>query len=263
MSRWQTSVFTLALAIGSTLLATALATVSNAADPDKRVFEMRVYYAAEGKLAALNSRFRDHTVKLFEKHGITNIGYFEPLENPERKLIYFLAYPSREARDASWKAFMADPDWQKAYKASEVDGKLVAKVDVVYFHATDYSPAIKSGTNGERVFEMRTYTASPGKLENLNARFRDHTVKLFEKHGMTNIAYWTPMADQKGANDTLLYIIAHKSQASAKESFGAFGKDADWVAARKASEEKAGGSLTVQGGVKSVFMKATDYSPIR
>ena len=236
---------------------------SQAAEPDTRVYEMRIYYAAEGKLDALQSRFRDHTVKLFEKHGIQNIGYWVPLDNPERQLIYFLAYPSREAREASWTAFKDDPDWQKAKKASEVDGTLVSKVDQKFFKATDYSPAIKADAKGDRVFEMRIYTASPGNLKALESRFRDHTVKLFEKHGMTNIAYWTLLEDQEGADSNLTYIISHKSQDAAKASFAAFGKDPDWTAALKGSEAKAGGSLTAPKGVKSIFMKATDYSPIK
>ena len=247
--------------IGASLL--ALAESSRAAEPDKRVYEMRVYYAADGKLDALNARFRNHTLKLFEKHGITNIGYWMPIDNPERMLVYFLAYPSREARDQSWKAFMADPDWQAAYKASEVDGKLVSKVESKFFQATDYSPAIGPSNASPRVFELRTYTASPGNLAALQARFRDHTVKLFNKHGMTNIGYWTLMSDQKGADETLVYILAHKSQEAAKAGFAEFGKDPEWQAARKASEEKAGGSLTTKGGVQSLFMQATDYSPIR
>src|SRR6476469_2737431 len=87
----------------------ALTTLSAvAANNDTRVFEMRTYYANPGKLDALNARFRDHTVKLFEKHGITNIGYWVPVENTENKLIYVLAYPSREAREASWKDFNND-----------------------------------------------------------------------------------------------------------------------------------------------------------
>src|SRR5262245_61262270 len=94
------------------LFALALAAAGVARAADTRVYEMRVYYAAEGKLDALNARFRDHTVKLFEKHGITNVAYLTPIENPDRKLIYFLSYPSREAREASWKAFAADPDWK-------------------------------------------------------------------------------------------------------------------------------------------------------
>src|SRR5947209_15484991 len=92
----------------------ALTTGSSAAEKDTRVYEMRVYYAAPGKLDALNARFKDHTLKLFEKHGITNVAYFTPIDNKDSKLVYFLSYPSKEARDKSWKAFGADPDWKKA-----------------------------------------------------------------------------------------------------------------------------------------------------
>jgi hypothetical protein len=114
-----------------------------------------------------------------------------------------------------------------------------------------------------RVYEMRTCYAAPGKLDALQARFRDHTVKLFEKHGMTNVGYWVLMKDQRGADDTLIYLLAHKSTDAAKASFDAFRKDAAWLAAREASEKKAGGSLTAKDGVTSVFLKATDYSPIK
>ena len=235
----------------------------HAAETDTRVFEMRTYWSPAGKLDALHTRFRDHTTKLFEKHGMTNVGYWVPLENPDNKLIYFLAYPSREAREKSWKAFLADPDWQRAQRESEVDGKLVDKVESRFLQATDYSPAIMPSKEGERVFELRTYTTTPGNLSALNDRFRNHTMKLFEKHGMTNVAYWNLMPDQEGSDRTLVYILAHRSQEAAEKSFAAFRTDPDWVAARKASEEKAGGSLTEKDGVKSLFMKATDYSPIR
>ena len=122
------------------------------------------------------------------------------------------------------------------------------------------SPEITVGKNEPRVFELRTYTAAPGKLADLNARFRDHTVKLFAKHGMTNFAYWNPSENEKGADDTLIYLLAHKSKDAGAASFKSFGGDPDWASARKASEEKAGGSLTAKDGVKSVYMKATDYS---
>jgi NIPSNAP protein len=237
---------------------------------DTRCYEMRVYYAAPGKLDELHARFRNHTCKLFEKHGMVNLGYWAPLDNPENKLIYVLAYPSREAREKSWHDFNGDPDWQAAYKASEVNGKLVAKVDTHFMTATDYSPEIKPSKASEpRTFELRTYTASAGKLDALDARFRDHTVKLFGKHGMENIGYWHLMADQKGAADILIYLLAHKSKEAADASFKAFREDPAWVAARKASEEKAGGSLTAEKGmwtakgVDSVFMKPTDYSQMK
>ena len=235
-----------------------------AAEKDTRVFEMRTYYAPAGKLDDLHARFRDHTTKLFAKHGMTNIGYWVPVENADSKLVYVLAYPSREAREISWKAFMADPDWKAAQKASEANGKLVAKAEQLFMAATDFSPEIKASTGtGERVFELRTYTTTPGALPALDGRFRDHTTKLFAKHGMTNLFYWHLTPDQKDADNTLVYLLAHKSEDAAKASFGAFRADADWVAAKKASEDKAGGSLTVPDGVKSVFMKATDYSPTR
>jgi hypothetical protein len=107
-----------------------------------RVFEIRTYTAAEGKLDALETRFRDHTVRLFEKHGMTNIGYWTPQDGPlsENTLIYILAYPSREAAKQSWDAFRADPEWQKALAASEVDGKLTVNVESLFIEPTDYSP---------------------------------------------------------------------------------------------------------------------------
>ena len=247
------------------LVATMLAATlpAFAANKDTRVFEMRTYHAAPGKLEALHARFREHTTKLFEKHGITNIGYWVPVENPENLLIYVVAYPSRDAGKNSWKEFMADPDWQKAYKASETDGVLVTKVDSVFMNATDFSPAPAPSAVGARLLELRTYTTPAGKLPDLHARFRDHTLALFQKHGMTNLIYWQPLPDQPNADTTLTYLLAHKDAESAKTSWAAFRADADWIAAKKASEEKAGGSLTVPDGVKSVYLKATDYSPIR
>lgn len=234
-----------------------------AAEKDSRCFEMRVYYAAPGKLDELHKRFRDHTTALFKKHGMTNLGYWTPVENADLKLVYVLAYPSREARDASWKAFAADPDWQAAYKASEVNGKLVAKFESTFMQATDYSPAIKASSAAPRVFELRTYTTTPGNLPRLNARFRDHTTALFAKHGMTNLFYWNLQAGQPGTDNTLLYLLAHKDAAAMAESFKAFRANPDWVAAKGASEAAAGGSLTIPDGVKSVVMTATDYSETR
>lgn len=256
-----------AMKVLSLLAALMLAAVLTAtsAEPDTRVFEMRTYYAAPGKLDALNARFRDHTTKLFTKHGITNVGYWMPIENPESKLVYVLASPSREARDALWKAFGADPDWQAAKTASEKEGKLVAKVESLFLKATDFSPEVKVTAGGDRVFELRTYTTTAGNLPALHARFRNHTIGLFAKHGMTNLWYWQLLPDQKLADpeNTLIYFLAHASVDAGKASFAAFRADPVWVAAKKASEDKVGGSLTVPDGVKSVFMKATDYSPIR
>ena len=123
--------------------------------------------------------------------------------------------------------------------------------------------AIHPGITGyaqadERTFEIRTYTAAPGKLDALNARFRNHTVKLFEKHGMTNVGYWTPV-DAPLSENTLIYVLAHKDRDAAKQSWDAFRKDPDWVKAR--AESEAQGPLTTK--VESVFMTPTDYSTLK
>ena len=246
-----------------------LASTATAAEPDTRLFAMRVYYAKPGKLDALNARFRDHTLKLFAKHGMTSLGYFVPVDNKENKLVYFLAFPDRAAHDAAWKAFQADPDWKAAAKESEKDGKLIDHIENAFLSATDYSALAQAKTYGQGVFELRTYTTEAGRLDALNARFRDHTLKLFEKHGMTNVCYWNLAADQKGAKsplvagNTLIYLLTHKSADAAKASFDAFRADPAWVAAKEASEKKAGGSLTIKDGVKSEFLVPTDYSPVK
>lgn len=235
---------------------------------DTRCFELRTYTAGPGKLEDLHNRFRKHTLKLFEKHGMESIGYWVPLDRdgkPENKIVFLLAYPNREAREKSWRGFLDDPEWQAVFKASEANGALVTKVENPYLVATDYSPEIKPSKASEpRMFELRIYKTPPGRLENLHARFRDHTIDLFSKHGMSHIGYWTPMDAKHGKDNTLIYILAHKSREAAAESFANFRKDPDWIAARKASEEKAGGSLTeATNGVTSIFMTPTDYSPTR
>jgi hypothetical protein len=108
----------------------------------KRVFELRTYHALDGKLDALDARFRDHTLKLFAKHGMTNIGYFHPQDAPlaGKTLIYLLAHSSREAAKKSFDAFRQDPAWIKARDESEKSGKIVEKVESVFLDPTDFSP---------------------------------------------------------------------------------------------------------------------------
>ena len=101
---------------------------------------MRTYFAAPGKLDDLNARFRNHTLKLFEKHGMKNVGYWMPLENAEQKLVYVIGHKDRESAAASWKSFGADPAWQAVVKESEKNGRLVSRIESVYMNPTDYSP---------------------------------------------------------------------------------------------------------------------------
>ena len=135
------------IALSACLALAAIVTPASAQhdnpDPRTAVYALRTYYAAPGKLAALNARFREHTLKLFAKHGMRNVAYWneQPTqEHPDGRIIYVLAYPSRAARDASWKAFVDDPEWRAVAARSEADGKLVAKVDSVFMTMADYSP---------------------------------------------------------------------------------------------------------------------------
>jgi hypothetical protein len=133
--------------LSSLLLVTTVLTAADpapAAGESGRYFELRKYYAMPGKLADLDARFRDHTCRLFEKHGMEIIGFWRPIEGPDadRTLVYILAYPDREARAASWKGFQNDPEWKAARDASERKGKIVEKIESTFMRATDYS-AIK------------------------------------------------------------------------------------------------------------------------
>lgn len=236
-----------------------------AAEPEEaqRCYELRIYHAAEGKLDALHSRFRDHTTGLFTRHGMTNVAYWVPVKNPGSRLIYLLSYPDQAAREASWKGFLADPEWIAAKAASERSGSLVEKIESRILTQTDFSPAMKvDPAAAPHVFEMRTYTASPGNLQNLLGRFRQHTIGLFSKHGMHHFGYFTPAVGQPGADDTLIYFLAHASTEAHAASFDAFRADPAWVRAKTASETAAGGPLTTENGVLSELLKATDYSPV-
>lgn len=254
----------------TSLLLLALAAILPAAPlpaAEGRVYEMRTYVTNEGRLDALLKRFRDHTCRLFEKHGMENIGYWVPVEKADgadNTLIYIIAHASRESAKAGWKAFGADPEWQAARKASEADGKILAKApESVFLTTTPYSPEVKIGAGSqERVFELRLYTTPPGKLPALHARFQNHTMGLFTKHGMNHIAYWTPVDADKGADTKLIYILSHASKEAGLASFTAFRADPDWVKAKAESEKD--GPLTVSpDGVKSIYMRAVDFSPIK
>ena len=247
------------------LTATFAATMSAVAAPaSEKVYELRTYTAPPGKTADLLARFRDHTLKLFERHGMVNVGYWVPLDEKDgsaNKLIYLLEHKSRAAADASWKAFGADPEWKDVNKKTTVNGKIVAKVESVYLKETDYSKPMTAGksSGAPRVFEMRTYTTPEGKLPNLDARFRDHTLGLFAKHGITNLGYFHPTDADKGAANTLIYFVAYPSREAATASWKAFRENPDWLKARDASEKN--GKLTAK--VESVYLTPTDFSPLK
>ena len=108
------------------------------------VYELRVYHAPPGKLPDLLARFRDHTLKLFEKHGIKSVAYWTPVDEPGKSntLIYILQHPSREAAATNWKSFQDDPEWKSVHEKSEANGKLVEKIESTFLSLTDFSPRL-------------------------------------------------------------------------------------------------------------------------
>src|ERR1044071_7656229 len=109
-----------------------------------------------------------------------------------------------------------------------------------------------------RVFEIRTYHCFPGRLDALHKRFREHTMKIFEKHGMTNVAYWT-FADSPAKENTLIYVISHASREQAKKNWDEFRNDPEWK--QVAADSNVNGNIVTK--VDSVFADATDYSPLK
>lgn len=239
------------------LLLAAFATVATPTEP--RLYELQKYQAAPDKLDALHARLRDLQIPLLEKYGIKTAGVFTPAgENPDRLVYVLVSAESLENLIKGCVDFRNDPEWKKAL----AEDSLVTDATRQTMRTPYWSPLFNREKSAEpRVFELRTYTCPDrSKKAALCRRFRDHTMKLFEKHGMTNLVYWEPDDDDR----MLIYLLSHKSIEAAKESFAAFRQDPDWLAAKKESEEAAGGSLTEkENGVVSEFLEATNYSPLR
>jgi len=261
---------------------------SLAADRDTRLYELMVYSSSEGKQSEVVSLIATSGVKYMVMHQIRLEAAWIPVDPKDDRVITLVSHQNKSASDASWTAFQKDSGWQSELEKSSKNGRAVKSIERVFLTTNDYGPTFQQSQVGNRVFELRTYAATLGNLPALNDRFRNHTLQLFSKHGMTNIVYWlvspevptdiakvvetlsspgTPAAavDPKSTatDSTLVYIIAHTSPDSAKASFDSFRQDPDWTKARNDSEAAAGGTLTVKDGVKSLFLNALDFSPLK
>jgi hypothetical protein len=231
-----------------------------------RLYELRKIQAAPGKLDALHARLRDHQIPLLEQHGIWTQAVFVPVgENPSRRVYLLTAAEGLGPMVEGWADLRDDPKWREVVVESDKDGKVVAQQDYQRLITTHWSPAFMPEKSPQaRIFELRTYHCpDPNKHAALLRRFHDHTMKLFEKHGMHNLVYWVP-DERPESQQRLVYLLAHKSQDAAKESFASFRSDPEWLKAKQESEERAGGSLTnLEGGVVSEFLVPAEYSPLK
>jgi hypothetical protein len=174
-----------------------------------------------------------------------------------------MGYKDRAARDSSWRAFAQDPAWQAVYAESQKDGSLTSKIENLFLSAADYSPALDLASPASpRFWELRTYTANPGKLEDIHNRFRNHTTRIFSRLGMTNYLYFRPVADQEAMTDKMVYILNYPSQAARTTMWQAFAQDPEWQ--KVSAESQINGQLLKSpGGVVSIQLMPTDYSPVK
>jgi len=215
------------------------------------IYEKRVYKAVPGKLPAINARFANHTCAFFKEFDIGMVGFWNDEIGASNQMTYITSFDSMADRDEKWTAFGAHKPWNEVRAETEVDGPLVAQVFSSFMTLTDYSPQPSFKTSLQ---ELRIYDAMPGKMPDLNNRFKNHTMALFEKHGIENVAYWT---DVVGTSNRLTYMLGYPDLAGREKGWSGFQSDPAWQTARAASEEN-GALVRVS---KHSMLRLADYSP--
>ena len=215
------------------------------------LYENRVYTAVPGKMAALNDRFANHTMGFFKQYGIGMMGFWTDEIGISNQLTYILTFDNMGDREHKWAAIGADSKRKQVFEETETEGPLVALVENSFMRLTPYSPEPQLSS---KIQELRVYDALPGRLPALHDRFSNHTMGLFEKHGIQNIAYWT---EDVGTSDRLVYMLGYESLGDREKSWAAFQADPEWQKAR-AESEKDGPLVRVS---THSIMRPTAYSP--
>jgi hypothetical protein len=230
---------------------------------DGPIYELRIYQASEDRFQHLIKRFREHTDRIFKKHKMQPVGYWIPTDGSpikRRRFVYVLKHPSRYAAYVNWNRFTIDREWQAVLKIPEFRGLLSEQPTSVFMTANDYSAGSKNEiTKGGGIYELRTYVANADKLAALNDRFRDHTTRLFNSHGIRNVEYWTPF-DKPASENTLIYLIHHANRAQADANWKAFLADPQWN--KVARQSQFDGKLLTKPPDR-IYLKAIDNSPLK
>lgn len=234
---------------------------------DGKLYELRFYTTNPGKLPDLHARFKNHTMKLFEKHGMENIIYWNVSEgarnsddDKDNMLIYIIAHKNEAAKDASWKAFLSDPEWKAVAAKSEENGKILAKPPrAIFMRETDFSaadePINKDSNVPARLWELRQYNDGPERVPFTVHRFGHGESELFTKNGMQTVKFWS--ATDKSA---FIYLLAHKDKDASNESWKGFRKDfGDFM--KRYNEENKNQPTGRGNGNEVRFLIPTDYSP--
>lgn len=234
---------------------------------DGKLYELRFYTTNPGKLEVLQARFRNHTLKLFERHGIENIIYWTVSEGDSKSnedasnmLVYIVAHKNEAAMKASWAAFRADPEWKAVAAKSEENGKILAKPPrAIFMRETDFSaddePTAGSSNAPSRLWELRQYNDGAERVPFTVDRFGSGESEIFTKHGMQTVKFWT--ATDKSA---FIYLLAHRDKAAADESWKGF--KSEFPAFMKKYRDEHPNLPTGRGNGSEVrFLIPTDYSP--
>jgi hypothetical protein len=226
------------------------------APTETRLFELRTYHAPDGQLDALHARFREHAVGLFEKYGIANVGYWTPSDAAGSRVVFLLAYPSADARNASWARLVADPQWRKCRRDSEGNGKLVERIEELMLVPTADCPVVApSRGDAPRSFELRTYATKPGDGE--------HHKALCEKFRDSLVGCWTAATGQSGGT-THVYLLARERPATDRHVPEVAASDKFRISATVGSQQPAIRSRPAAAdGGKGLVLQPTDYSPLR
>ena len=227
------------------------------------IYELRIYAVNKDRLGHLIKRFRNHTDRIFRKHHMEAVGYWLPTDGTprqRRKFVYILKHPSRYAAYKNWTAFSNDREWEAVLDEPEFRGLLSERPSSIFMTANDYAAKVRDPiTKPGGTFELRTYTSAKGKLAPLNARFSEQTSKLFRKHSMANLGYWTPF-DRPESTNTLIYLLHHSSRDHADKNWRAFGSDPAWLEVARDSQRE--GKL-LSKNPERLYLKPTDFSPLR
>lgn len=267
------------LAIAAIGIAVETSHAQEKAEPKNagKLYELRIYAANPGKLPDLHARFRDHTMKLFERHGMENVIYWNVSEGArgeddvkDNLLVYIIAHRNEAARAASWKAFRNDPKWKEVAAKSEENGKILAKAPrSILMRETDFSPKelIKirnpDGSppdDSPRLFELRQYNDGPDRVPSTVDRFGAGEKDIFTKHGMQTVKFWTATD-----NSAFIYLLAHKDREASRESWKGFFPDfrtfMQEYRAKNAAKLDGQAAKPKRGGNEVRFLVPTDYSP--
>jgi hypothetical protein len=242
-------------------------------EKEGKLYELRIYTTNPGKLPDLHARFRDHTMKLFEKHGMENIIYWNVSEGArgedeikDNLLVYIIAHKDEAAREASWKGFMNDPEWKEAAAKSEENGKILAMAPrAILMRETDFSaadePPNKDSDAAPRLFELRQYNDGPDQVPSTVDRFGSGEKEIFTKHGMQTVKFWTATD-----NSAFIYLLAHKDRDASRKSWEGFVPEfrefmQEYNARNEDKNAPQTGRRRRRGGNEVRFLVPTDYSP--